>query len=80
MKIYLVKEHMALQDGQRETVTAAYLDRQNAEEDAHSHLEGHYTHWMVDAIDIRDARSYFKKLGDKKTETKAEAPPRRKKR
>jgi hypothetical protein len=79
MKIYLVKEHMALQDGQRETVTAAYLDRKNAEDDAHGHLEGHYTHWMVDVLDIRDARSFFKKQVEKKPEPKAE-PPRRKRR
>lgn len=73
MKIYLVKEHMALQDGQRETVTAAYFDRKNAEDDAHSHQESQYTHWMVDTLDIKDARSYFKKLDEKKPE-----PPKRK--
>jgi hypothetical protein len=65
MKVYLVKEHMALQDGQRETVTAAYLDRKNAEKDAESHIEGHYTHWMVDAIEIKDARTFFRKSKDK---------------
>jgi len=70
MKIYLVKEHMALQDGQRETVTAAYLDPKNAEKDAHSHLSGQYTHWMIDAFDIKDARSYFKRV-----EQKRPAPP-----
>ncbi|MBA4147896.1 MAG: hypothetical protein H0X66_07245 [Verrucomicrobia bacterium] len=60
MKVYLVKEHMALPDGQRETITAAYLDRKNAEEDAHSHLHGHYTHWMVDEVEIKDARRVMK--------------------
>ena len=66
MKVYLVKEHMALQDGQRETVMSAYLDKKNAEKDARSHLQSHYTHWMVDEIDVKDARSFFKKRGDKK--------------
>lgn len=65
MKIYLVKEHMALQDGVREEVTAAFLDKENAEKEAHSHMEGQYTHWFVDALDIKDARSFFKKLGEK---------------
>ncbi len=52
---------MALRDGQRETVTAAYLDKHNAEEDARSHVEGQYTHWMVDSIDIKDARKVLNK-------------------
>jgi hypothetical protein len=70
MKIYLVKEHMALQDGMREEVTAAYLDRKNAERDAHSHQEGQYTHWFIDSLDIKDARSFFKKQNEKKPEGK----------
>jgi hypothetical protein len=61
MKVYLVKEHMALPEGQRETITAAYLDRKNAELDARSHLDGHYTHWMVDEVEIKDARRVMKK-------------------
>ena len=70
MKIYLVKEHMALQEGSRETVMAAYLERENAEKDAHSHQESQYTHWMIDVLDIKDSRSFLKKLG----ETKKPAP------
>jgi hypothetical protein len=70
MKVYLVKEHMALPEGQRETVTAAYLDRKNAEKDAESHVEGQYTHWMVDVLDIKDSRSFFRKQdSDKKKKT-----------
>ncbi len=65
MKVYLVKEHMALPDGQRETITAAYLDRKNAEEDARSHLEGRYTHWMVDEVEIKDARRVMKRHDEK---------------
>ena len=71
MKIYLVKEHMALAEGQRETVTAAYFDKKNAEKDARSHLESHYTHWMVDAIDVKDARSFFKERNGAKKPTAA---------
>ena len=65
MKVYLVKEHMALPEGQRETITAAYLDRKNAEQDARSHLNGHYTHWMVDEVEIKDARRVMKKHDEK---------------
>lgn len=68
MKVYLVKEHMALQDGQRETVMAAYLDKKNAERDVESHVQGQYTHWMIDALEIKDARSFFKKRVEKKDE------------
>jgi hypothetical protein len=76
MKIYLVKEHMALQEGSRETVMAAYLDRENAEKDAHGHQESQYTHWMVDELDIKDGRSFLKKLGEKKKPMKATAKHR----
>lgn len=65
MKVYLVKEHMALPEGQRETITAAYLDRKNAEQDARSHLDGHYTHWMVDEVEIKDARRMMKRHDEK---------------
>lgn len=65
MKVYLVKEHMALPEGQRETITAAYLDRKNAEQDARSHLDGHYTHWMVDEVEIKDARRMMKMHDEK---------------
>ncbi|MFN7140397.1 MAG: hypothetical protein ACK4UN_13755, partial [Limisphaerales bacterium] len=65
MKVYLVKEHMALPEGQRETITAAYLDRKNAEDDARSHLNSRYTHWMVDEVEIKDARSVMRKHDEK---------------
>lgn len=79
MKIYLVKEHMALQEGARETVTAAYLDRKNAEKDAHSHLNSQYTHWMVDTLDIKDARSFFRhKEEERKAPLSVKQPRRRK--
>lgn len=65
MKVYLVKEHMALPEGQRETITAAYLDKKNAEQDARSHLNSRYTHWMVDEIEIKDARRVMKKHDEK---------------
>jgi hypothetical protein len=61
MKVYLVKEHVALNDGQRESVASAYLDKKNAELDAKSRVHTQYIHWLIDAVEVRDARSVMKK-------------------
>ncbi len=66
MKIYLVKEHEAFNDTQRESVVAAYLDKKNAEQDAQSHIHGVYTHWLVDELEVKDARSVMRKKNSKR--------------
>ena len=57
MKVYIVFEYEAHEEGSSESIAGVYLDRKRAEEFAAAQDGGRYMSWRVEDYDVIDASS-----------------------